>query len=120
MNKKRLYIISSVILLLIISWFIFKPSGNKKESIKIKVKKGEFLIEATSTGELQARNSENILGPTGLQQAGVWQVKITDLVAEGTTVKAGGYVATLDRSDVSNKLKDLESDLDKTQSLFTK
>src|ERR1035437_2658638 len=117
---KRIYFFSGVILLIIAVWFVFKPSANKKESILVKAKKGEFIISVTSTGELQARNSENILGPSGLQQAGVWQVKITDLIPEGTKVKEGGYVATLDRSDVSNKLKDLESELEKTQSLFTK
>ena len=33
-------------------------------------------------------------------------IKITDLVAEGTEIKAGDYVATLDRTSFDNSLKD--------------
>lgn len=43
-------------------------------------------------------------------------IKISDLVPEGTEVKAGDYVATLDRSSVDNSLKD---ELDRLESLET-
>ncbi|MEZ4997191.1 MAG: hypothetical protein R2758_06925 [Bacteroidales bacterium] len=43
-------------------------------------------------------------------------IKISDLVAEGTEVQAGDYVATLDRSSVDNTLKD---ELDRLESLQT-
>jgi multidrug efflux pump subunit AcrA (membrane-fusion protein) len=106
--------------LLLLTWsFGWKKSGNS-DSIMVTVKKGDFLINVISTGELQARNSENIMGPIGMRNAGVWQVKISDLVPEGTVVKPGDYIATLDRVEITTKLKDLESELQKSQSLFTK
>lgn len=120
-NKRRNYIIAgSVALLLFVSWLIFRPGKGGSTDVTVTVKKGEFLIQVTSTGELQAKNSENIIGPVGMRNAGVWQVKISDLVPEGTVVKQGDYIATLDRMEISSKLKDLESELEKTQSLFTK
>src|SRR3990172_863459 len=122
MNKKaKKYLYTGCgILLLFIVWLIFRPGVNDSEHVTVTVKKGEFLITVTSTGELQAKNSENIIGPVGMRNAGVWQVKISDLVPEGTIVKEGDYIATLDRMEISTKLKDLESELEKTQSQFTK
>ncbi|MEW6468374.1 MAG: efflux RND transporter periplasmic adaptor subunit [Bacteroidota bacterium] len=120
-KTKRKYIITGGILVLLLAgWTLFSPSKKDGEQVTVTVKKGEFLITVTSTGELQAKNSENILGPVGMRNAGVWQVKISDLVPEGTVVKAGDYIATLDRVEISAKLKDLESELEKTQSLYTK
>jgi predicted kinase len=84
------------------------------QPIVVDVRQGPFEATVTVTGELQARHSLDIQGPTGLRQAGIWQVSITDLVDEGTRVKEGDYVGTLDRSEASSKLKALQSELDKT------
>ena len=89
------------------------PAGADKP-IVVAVQTGAFEATVTVTGELQARNSLDIQGPTGLRQAGIWQVSITDLVDEGTRVKEGDYVATLDRSEASSKLKALQGELDRT------
>ena len=108
--------------IIIVIIFIFIFSGKKEESanIEAKVKHGTFKIAVTSTGELEAENSENIPGPTGLRKIRVWNVKITDLVPEGTVVDSGDYVATLDRSEVTSKLKDIESEVEVAKSNFTK
>ena len=120
-RKKKLFIaIGSMVLLLILFWIFKGTAGSNSELITTSVKKGDFYVNVNSTGELQAKHSEDIVGPTGMRNAGVWQVKISDLVAEGTVVKAGDYIATLDRVEITTKLKDLESDLQKTQSMFTK
>lgn len=101
--------------------YFFLRSGKGPEGeILATVKKGDFIVTVTTTGELQARNSEDILGPSGLRNAGVWQVKIQDLIAEGTVVKPGDYIATLDRSELSGKLKDLESEVQKIESQYIK
>jgi hypothetical protein len=89
-----------------------EASGDKP--IFVEVQRGDFEATVTVTGELQARNSLDIKGPTGLRQVGIWQVSITDLVDEGTRVKEGDYVATLDRSEASSKLKTLQGEVDKT------
>lgn len=119
--KKKL-IIGGIILgvLLIAGWIIFRPGNKSAESVMVKVKRGDFFVDVTTTGELEAQSSENITGPSGIRNVGVWQVKITDLVSEGTKVDSGDYVATLDRTEISTKMKDLESELQKFESQFTK
>lgn len=120
-KRKRTIFFSAAVLILLLGLWYYKSAGNSNSDIiTTQVKKGDFLINVTSTGELQAKNSEDIMGPTGMRSAGVWQVKISDLVPEGTVVKQGGYIATLDRVEISTKLKDMESELQKSQSLYTK
>lgn len=114
-------IIFSVIAIIAVAglYFFVKGFGDKKSSqLKATVKKGKFEITVITTGELQALNSEDIKGPSGLRQAGIWQVKIADLIPEGTVVKEGDHIATLDRSEISNKLKDLSSELSKIESQY--
>jgi multidrug efflux pump subunit AcrA (membrane-fusion protein) len=67
-----------------------------------------------------AKSSEKIYGPTGLRQIQIWQVKIQDIIPDGTVVDSGQYVATLDRTEISNKIKDEETNLEKLESQMTK
>ena len=123
--KKLIYISTSVIAALIISVIIFNKvtGGENTEYLKVKVEKGEFEILVTTTGELQAENSEDITAPQKLRTSRhlrFGQIKIQDLIPEGTVVKKGEYVATLDRSDALNRLKDTEDELEKMQSTYLK
>ena len=120
MTKKRkigLGILSILVIALI--WF-FSGNSDEVENIEAKVKFGKFDVIVTTTGELQAQNSEKIIGPTGLQRLRIYNVKITDIIPEGTQVDSGDYVATLDRSEVSGKLKDLETELQTIENDFEK
>ncbi len=92
--------------------------GKEKEQAKnlfAPVKKGEFKIYVAATGELKAKNSEDIKGPSGMRAAQIWQATISDMVAEGTVVKAGQYVASLDRTELETKLKEAQTEIDKIQ-----
>ncbi len=92
--------------------------GKEKEQAKnlfAPVKKGEFKIYVAATGELKAKNSEEIKGPSGMRAAQIWQATISDMVAEGTVVKAGQYVASLDRTELETKLKEAQTEIDKIQ-----
>jgi len=120
MKKKHYIIIGSVVLAFMLVAYYFSGGNEESNSITVLVKKGNFEINVTSSGELDAENSENILGPAGLMQIRVYNVKITDLIPEGTVVDSGAYVATLDRSEISGKLKDAESALETAKSNFTK
>lgn len=73
----------------------------------------------STTGELEAENSEKILGPGGLRMIRVWNVKISKLIAEGTVVDSGQWIASLDRTEATDKLKDIESELEVAQTKFT-
>ena len=118
-RKKYIYLIASALILTIIAFFFF-GKNNKGQQITAPVKKGNFPIEVTTTGELVAKSSEKIYGPAGLRQVQIWQVKIQDIIPDGTVVDSGQYVATLDRTEISNKIKDEETNLEKLESQMTK
>jgi HlyD family secretion protein len=118
-RKKYIYLAASILVLLIVAYFVF-AKNNKGQQITAKVKKGNFPIEVTTTGELVAKSSEKIYGPAGLRQIQIWQVKIQDIIPDGTVVDSGQYVATLDRTEISNKIKDEETNLEKLESQMTK
>jgi len=112
-------VIAGIALLAVIAYFVF--SGNRKnQQIIATVKKGSFPIEVTTTGELIAKSSEKIYGPQALRQIQIWQVKIQDIIPDGTVVDSGQYVASLDRTEISNKIKDEETNLEKLESQMTK
>ena len=92
--------------------------GQDNALLKVAVKKGKFDIAVITTGELQALSSEDIRGPSNLRIAGLSQLKLSDLIPEGTVVKQGGYIATLDRSPVNQKVRELQTDKDKTESQY--
>jgi len=79
------------------------------------VERGEFKIFVTATGELKAKRSVKIRGPQGMRAAQIYQTTISDMVDEGTVVKEGEYVASLDRTELDTKMKEAQNELDKIQ-----
>ncbi len=92
-----------------------KKDVPQEENIKATVKKGEFKVKVTATGELQAKRSEKVRGPQGMRTAQIWQTNITDMIPEGTLVKAGDYVATLDKTELDTKMKDAMAEIEKIE-----
>jgi HlyD family secretion protein len=108
---KRTFIITGIIVVAAIIVLIVISKVNSKKDIQnlyAESKRGQFDIVVTTTGELQAKKSTDIYGPEFTQSRGIraMDIKITDLVPEGTEVKPGDYVATLDRTTFDNSLKD--------------
>ncbi len=118
-QKKYIYSLAGIVVLAIVAYLLLGKS-NKGQQITAKVQKGSFPIEVTTTGELVAKSSEKIYGPQALRQVQIWQVKIQDIIADGTVVDSGQYVAALDRTEISNKIKDEETNLEKLESQMTK
>ncbi len=118
--KRTIIITSIVVVLAIIAMIIISKLAGKKDlgTLFAEVKRGDFEVVVTTTGELQAEVSLDIRGPEGLAGRNMrfGSIKISDLVPEGTEVKAGDYVASLDRSSVDNTLKD---ELDRLESYET-
>lgn len=50
------------------------------------------------------------MGPEGLVSARIWSVKIEDIVDEGTIVEKWDYVATLDRTEIGERIRNEELD----------
>lgn len=105
--SKQNKIIIGICAICLIAFFILKPSSIVISSKTAEVKEGAFTMEVEATGEIQALKYENIAIPSLLKnrKLRIWGLKITDLVAEGTQVKKGDYVATLDPADVEDRLK---------------
>jgi len=114
-------VISLLVFIVVIGYFSSSTEGDA-ETLTTKVQRGEFVIDVTTTGELEARSSEKIVGPNPmeLRNARIWQYRIEDIVPNGTVVDSGDWVATLDRSDLENKIKDQELEVEKFQTQFTK
>ena len=108
---KKTLIITGIIIVVAIAVLIFISKVTSKKEVAnlyAESRKGQFDIIVTTTGELQAKKSTDIIGPEFTQSRNIraMDIKITDMVPEGTEVKSGDYVATLDRTSFDNSLKD--------------
>ena len=130
------------IALAIIALIVFSKLTSKSNIVSTYAvaKKGTFEITVTNSGELIAEKSVDILGPSigqeknqGGNQGGggrggpqfggfggfnmrALDLKILDIVPEGTVVKEGDYVAQLDKTSYNNTLK---TELDNLETLQT-
>jgi multidrug efflux pump subunit AcrA (membrane-fusion protein) len=121
MKKSRAYLISLGVLLLIVIVWIFTGTDEKQETtVKVPVKSGKFEIIVTTTGELEAISSEKILGPDNLRDFRIFEVKIEDIIPDGTVVDSGEFIASLDRTDLVNKMKDQELEIEKLETQYIK
>jgi HlyD family secretion protein len=117
--KRKLIISAGIAVVLIIGFYVVR--GNKESTtadLLANVTKGEFRVEIETTGELEAKNSVKIMGPAGLRNFQIWQVTIQSIVDEGTVVKTGDWIATLDRSEFQNKYTQKQIDYEKANSKF--
>ena len=123
MKRMFIMIITSIICAIIALIIINKiPLKKKVFNTYSEVKKGKFEITVTNSGELFAEKSIDINGPVigqsvsqgsnlrGQQNRGsnirAIDLKIQDIVPEGTTVTEGDYIAQLDKTSYENTLKD--------------
>ena len=108
---KKTLIISTLVVVVAIIALVIVNRLTKKDDLSLlyaEVKAGQFELIVSTTGELQAENSTEIRGPEGLggRNMRFRDITIQDLIPEGTIVRKGDYVATLDRSDADNSFKD--------------
>ncbi len=132
---KRILIIGGIVVAFA-ALFAFNKLTTKKnsENVYTEAKLENFEITVSAAGELLAERSVDINGPTltqsnqgggGGQNRGMdmrfMDLKITDMVPEGTMVNTGDYIAQLDRTSYSNSLKDaLETQKTEQNSLAMK
>lgn len=128
---KRTIIITGIVAgVIVITMFVFNKLVSKKdtETIYAEAQRGKFEITVSNSGELEAERSVDIMGPdimeaTQSQRRGgggggprgghmrIMEFEIQDIVAEGTIVKEGDYIAQLDRTEYDNTLKQAVEDL---------
>jgi multidrug efflux pump subunit AcrA (membrane-fusion protein) len=117
--NRPLIITTGLVIALIIAFYWFRAvQSSEATDILATAKKGDFRIDIETTGELEATNSVKILGPTGVIQFQIWEVTLQKIVDEGTIVKKGDWVATLDRSEFQTKYNQKKIDQEKAHSKF--
>lgn len=102
-----------------VAWFALKGDESHESTIMVQPKHGQFVVSVTTTGELQAKNSIEIQGPSNARAVQIWQLKIAKLIPEGTVVKAGDFVAELDKSELMGKIREAELGIQKAESQYT-
>ncbi|MCF8295659.1 MAG: HlyD family efflux transporter periplasmic adaptor subunit [Bacteroidales bacterium] len=117
MKKKYILFIVAALLIAVIPVYNYFTAEEEAESIVVEVKKGPLEITVKSTGELQAERSQDIQGPS-LRNIGVWRIKITDLVPEGTVLQKGDYVAQLDKNEIDQKLEEVREQVQKVETQY--
>ena len=120
MNRKLWLTTVIVIAVLLIAYFVFSRSETESITISTTVSKGPFEILVYASGQLEAQNSENISVPESLRDRDIriYEIKITDLVEEGSVVDSGDYVATLDQKAVEEVLTKAEEELEQAVNNF--
>lgn len=108
--KRTITITLAVVITAVIALFILNKLTSKKDGDHLfaEAVKGDFEISISASGEILPENSIDIKAPevSRGRDFRASDLKITDIVPEGTEVKAGDYVATLDRTQYDNTLKD--------------
>ena len=116
--RSRTFVIVAALVLLgtPTAWLMARSAGPADDAVVARVRRGDFKVVVTTSGELRAPKFVNITGPQNLQQAEIWNgVKIQSIVPEGTQVKEGDVVAELDRSPVATKIADVTLALQKAE-----
>lgn len=118
MKRKHIIWIAIAAGVIVVAWIFAPGTESRSDGITVTASQGEFIVDITTTGELEAKNSVQILGPRGTRNFRIWNMTIQDIIDEGTVVKKGDYVATLDPSELTNKIKDSQLDLEKIESQY--
>jgi HlyD family secretion protein len=119
MKNKKTYIgIAIAVVLVFLVWRFFSSTVGESFDIFADVKQGSFRVEITSSGELEALNSVEILGPLEARRFRVNNITIESMVDEGTIVKQGDVIAELDKSELFGRLDDKRIDLEQSRAQF--
>ena len=118
-TRKNVSVIAVIFIAIILIWWII-PSGKPSSSILVKAEKGEFKISVTTTGELDSKLSTAIIGPQGLRNIGIYdEIKLENIIPEGTVVDSGDFIASLDKTVVMNRLDEIDANLEKLNTQIT-
>lgn len=105
-SRRTLVVLALLVIGAPTAWLLARPAADEGAALASPVRQGDFTVTVTTAGELRASSAVNIQGPTEMQRAGAFQVKIASLIPEGTVVKEGDVVAELDRSALAQRLQE--------------
>ena len=120
--KRRTLIAILIPVVLIGALILYSVLSGKEKAVVLEtvVEQGDFEIAVMVTGELQAIRETEIQGPSQLRSRNLRLrgIQIQELIPEGTVVDSGDWVATLDRSEADNTLKDIMDNLEQQESEY--
>lgn len=119
MKQHRWKFLAAGSLVLLAIWYFLPTTATLQTDILVQPRMGEFVVSVTTTGELRAKESTKIYGPSSAREAGIWDTKVTRIIPEGTVVEEGDFVAELDRSALDGKIRDAVLAIQKSESMFT-
>ena len=118
-RSRRLIIIAALIVVgTPAAWLMARSRKPVDTSLVARVKKGDFAVTVSSTGELRAPKYVKIKGPENAGQADQYQFKIEWIETEGKVIKEGDEVARLDRATISQKLTETDLALQKADAQY--
>lgn len=107
--------VGAVLIIAFVIWVVNRSTSLSEVLIKVRVEQGPFVSEVYSTGQLQAENATFIEVPAELssRRINIFEIKVTDIVEEGTVVNEGDFVASLDHSAIEEILTTAREELEK-------
>lgn len=115
--RRNILIATIVGLAIILSYFLFfkKEKTTQLNEVLYTVEKAAFPITVVATGELDSKKSVKIRGPQGMRSARIFETTISDLVPEGTILKEGDYVGALDKTELANRMGNIQVEIDQVK-----
>lgn len=115
--QKNKIIIGGLLLIsgLLVAAFLLKKGFKDDEAYT--VRSGSFELSISTKGEIQGKNAIVINMPDVLRkrELRIYQLQIKDLIAEGTEVKKGDWVATLDAASITAQMQENTQNLEKAR-----
>ena len=103
-----------------VAWYKWPSMVSAADAgIMAPVRKGDFKVVVTTTGELRANKFVQVTGPAQAQTVNVYQTKIASIIPEGSVVKENDVIAELDRQPAATRMADVTLNLQKAQAEFT-
>ncbi len=111
-EKNKKLILAGTILLIALATWLLTQSG-VHHAIHV-VRRGTFEMIVETKGEIQGKNAINIVLAEIFKDPDIqiWEFKIKDLVPEGTIVKKGDWVASLDQVNLTQRLQSVVEEID--------
>lgn len=116
--NRNLLLLGGAIIIIGVLWFALGRSGEDTTQIYAEAQRGPFEVIINTTGELQAKNSTQIMGPRNARDVRVYNFNIQRIIPEGTVVQRGDFVAELDRSEANTRLQDAQLNVQQAESQF--
>ncbi len=92
----------------IVAFFVVSISSGTTSIATFTVEKGEFLIDITEKGELQAARSTSVSVPRRVYGS----TRIMSIVEDGTMVEEGDFLVQFDTSEFENRVRERTNELE--------